>query len=207
MCIRDSAQTLRLEDDLNVELEFVYYPSTAEEFIQKVELQIMAGGDELPDIIMSDLGGLNNLAMYGQMGIILPVTEYYDTIAYYTDQNMEANGLNKEDLLRYITAYDGEIYGLMRYHAYINNSLSDVYKRQGMGFAAIVPSVLMINTRLWFVYPLCYPLYWANWERGQLAAGSNAAPLPLLPWLPLAAGIAIWCLGIACLRYGAAERE
>lgn len=119
-----NAQTLRLEDDLNVELEFVYYPSTAEEFIQKVELQIMAGGDELPDIIMSDLGGLNNLAMYGQMGIILPVTEYYDTIAYYTDQNMEANGLNKEDLLRYITAYDGEIYGLMRYRAYINNSLS-----------------------------------------------------------------------------------
>ncbi|HIV28057.1 MAG TPA: extracellular solute-binding protein [Candidatus Ornithocaccomicrobium faecavium] len=119
-----NAQTLRLEDDLNVELEFVYYPSTAEEFIQKVELQIMAGGDELPDIIMSDLGGLNNLAMYGQMGIILPVTEYYDTIAYYTDQNMEENGLNKEDLLRYITAYDGEIYGLMRYHAYINNSLS-----------------------------------------------------------------------------------
>lgn len=77
----------------------------------------------------------------------------------------------------------------------------------GMGFAAIVPSVLMINTRLWFVYPLCYPLYWANWERGQLAAGSNAAALPLLPWIPLAVGIAVLSLLIACLRYGAAERE
>ena len=77
----------------------------------------------------------------------------------------------------------------------------------GMGFAAIVPSVLMINTSLWFVYPLCYPLYWANWERGQLAAGSNAAALPLLPWIPLAVGIAVLSLLLACLRYGAAERE
>ena len=119
-----NAQTLKLENDLNVELEFVELPSDKSELIQKVELMIMAGGEELPDIIMHDLGGLANLVKYGQMGMIIPVTEYYDTISYYTDQTLAANGLNKEELLPYVTAYDGEIYGLFRYHGFLNNSLA-----------------------------------------------------------------------------------
>ena len=72
-----NAMTLKLQKDLNVELEFVEYPSDSKELIQKVELQIMAGGDELPDIIMHGLGGLANLVKYGQMCMILPTTEYY----------------------------------------------------------------------------------------------------------------------------------
>ena len=118
-----NAQTLRLESDLNVDLQFVELP-TGNELIQKVELMIMAGGAELPDIIMSDLGGLANLVKYGQMGMIVPTTEYYQTQTGFIDETLAINGLNKEDLLPYVTCYDGEIYGVFAYHGFVNNSLS-----------------------------------------------------------------------------------
>lgn len=119
-----NAQTLRIEKDLNVDLSFVELPSDGNERIQKVELMIMAGGEELPDIIMDGLGGLANLVKYGEMGMILPTTEYYQTETGFIDETLALNNLNKEDLLPYVTCYDGEIYGVFYYHGFLNNSLS-----------------------------------------------------------------------------------
>lgn len=116
-------QTLRLEEDLNVEFTFVELPSDSAEFTQKIELMMMAGGDELPDIIFGGFD-LANLVKYGEMGMIVPTTEYYDTLAYYTNENLTANGLALEDLLPYVTCYDGEVYGMFRYHGFLNNSLA-----------------------------------------------------------------------------------
>ncbi|NLZ88220.1 MAG: extracellular solute-binding protein [Clostridiales bacterium] len=119
-----NGQTLRLEKDLNVDLQFVELPSDGNELIQKVELMIMAGGEELPDIILHDLGGLANLVKYGEMGMIVPTTEYYQTQTGFIDETLALNNLNKEDLLPYVTCYDGEIYGVFAYHGFLNNSLS-----------------------------------------------------------------------------------
>lgn len=120
--IETAGQTLRLEKDLNVNLEFVELP-TGNEFTQKVELMMMSGGDELPDIIMGDFA-LENLVKYGEMGMIIPVNEYYETMAYYTNETLTANGLDINDMLPYVTCYDGNIYGLFRFHGFLNNSLS-----------------------------------------------------------------------------------
>lgn len=118
-----NAQTLKLQNDLNVKLEFKEYPSTTADFIQKVELEIMAGGDELPDIIMSDLGGLANLVKYGEMGMILPTTEYYKSgAAYYTAQTLAVENMTIDEMLPYVTCYDGEVYGVFRYAASVNNT-------------------------------------------------------------------------------------
>ena len=119
-----NAMTLKLQKDLNVELEFVEYPSDSKELIQKVELQIMAGGDELPDIIMHGLGGLANLVKYGQMGMILPTTEYYRNLSYFVDETLATEIIAKEDLLRFVTCYDGEIYGMFEYNPSLNNCYS-----------------------------------------------------------------------------------
>lgn len=119
--IETAGQTLRLEQDLNVNLEFVELP-TGNEFTQKVELMMMSG-DDLPDIIMGDFA-LENLIKYGEMGAIIPVNEYYETQAYFTNETLAANGLDINDMLPYVTAYDGNIYGLFRFHGFLNNSLS-----------------------------------------------------------------------------------
>ena len=72
----------------------------------------------------------------------------------------------------------------------------------GIGLASIVPSVLIINTKAWFVYPCSYPLFVITAEYGKLAANLNTAPVELVPWLPVAAGITVLCLFISCLRFG-----
>jgi len=77
----------------------------------------------------------------------------------------------------------------------------------GIGLASIVPSVLAINTKIWFAYPMSYPFFVITAEYGKLAANLETAQVDLLPWLPVAVGITIFCLIISCLRFGQAERR
>lgn len=77
----------------------------------------------------------------------------------------------------------------------------------GIGLASIVPSVLMINTELWFVYPMCYPFYVMTAEYGKLAENLSTSQVSLVPWLPVALAVTFCCLLISCLRFGQAERR
>ena len=77
----------------------------------------------------------------------------------------------------------------------------------GIGLASIVPSVLLINTKIWFAYPMAYPFFVITAEYGRLAANLNTAQIVLVPWLPVAACITIICLLIACSCFGKAERR
>lgn len=76
-----------------------------------------------------------------------------------------------------------------------------------IGLASVVPSVLMINTKLWFAYPMAYPFYVMTAEYGRLADYLNTAQVALVPWLPVAACITVICLLIACSCFGKAERR
>ncbi len=77
----------------------------------------------------------------------------------------------------------------------------------GIGLASIVPSVLMINTKVWFAYPMSYPFFVIASEYGKLAANLDTAQVELIPWIPVAIVITILCLSISCLRFGQAERR
>lgn len=77
----------------------------------------------------------------------------------------------------------------------------------GMGLASIVPSVLMINTKIWFAYPMSYPFYLLMIEYGKAAEGVYETQIAWLPWLPVAIGITILALAVSCIRYGASERR
>lgn len=77
----------------------------------------------------------------------------------------------------------------------------------GIGLASIVPSVLMINTKLWFAYPMAYPFFVITAEYGKMASNLTTTQVELFPWLPVAVGITIVCLFISCLCFGQAERR
>lgn len=77
----------------------------------------------------------------------------------------------------------------------------------GAGLASIVPSVLMINTRFWFLYPPSYPFYVIMVEYGRRAEGIYDTQFALFPWLPAAAAITALSLGLACLQFGYTERR
>ena len=76
-----------------------------------------------------------------------------------------------------------------------------------VGLASIVPSVLIINTKAWFACPMSYPFFVITAEYGKLATNLDTAQVELIPWIPVAALIALLCLGISCLRFGQAERR
>lgn len=76
-----------------------------------------------------------------------------------------------------------------------------------IGLASIVPSVLMINTKIWFAYPMSYQFFVITSEYGKLAANLDTAQVELIPWIPVAVVITIICLVISCIRFGQAERR
>lgn len=76
-----------------------------------------------------------------------------------------------------------------------------------IGLASLVPSVLMINTKIWFAYPMSYPFYLITAEYGRLADNLSAGKIEFIPWIPAAAGITVLCLLVSCLRFGRAERK
>lgn len=77
----------------------------------------------------------------------------------------------------------------------------------GIGLASIVPSVVMINTKFWFVYPMDYPFFMITAEYGKLATNLSTSQVELLPWLPIAFAVTVICLIISCFRFGQAERR
>lgn len=77
----------------------------------------------------------------------------------------------------------------------------------GVGLASIVPSVLMINTKVWFAYPMSYPFFVITSEYGKLATKLTTVRIELIPWLPVAISITLLCLMISCFRFGQAERR
>lgn len=77
----------------------------------------------------------------------------------------------------------------------------------GIGLASIVPSVLIINTKIWFVYPMSYSFYMLMTEYGKVAEGMYDTQVQWLPWIPAAAAITILCLAVSCITFGYSERR
>lgn len=77
----------------------------------------------------------------------------------------------------------------------------------GICLASIVPSVLMINTKLWGFYPMDYPFYMLMTEYGKQAEEVFTAKIQWMPMLPVSFVVTVLCLGIACARFGKAETK
>lgn len=77
----------------------------------------------------------------------------------------------------------------------------------GIALVSIVPSVLIMNTDYWFIYPMCYPFFVVTAKYGQLAPDLATSQISYLPWLPVAIGITIICLAFSCIFFGKAERR
>lgn len=77
----------------------------------------------------------------------------------------------------------------------------------GIGLASIVPSVLAINTRVWYLYPMCYPFYVLAREQSRLTENGTVSVIESVPWILTAIVVMSGCLTAACLRFGQAERK
>ena len=115
--------TQLLEEEANVDLDFVTYVGS--EMIEKLNVEILAGGDNLPDVIMFGSGHRpTNTAVFNWAlnDAIIPLTEYvYDPVASaHLNASIETANL-AVDLRKMITMPDGEIYYLPGYYASMQN--------------------------------------------------------------------------------------
>lgn len=118
-----NAQTRILEEQGNFDLEFVIFDST--DYTTKINLMVMAGGSELPDVIMFNTDANtkvtdNLLYSWAQTGAILPLTPYYNDpeISYWLHEAVERTGV---DFFKQITSPDGEIYAIPTYNQSYGN--------------------------------------------------------------------------------------
>ncbi|MDR1301503.1 MAG: extracellular solute-binding protein [Treponema sp.] len=111
--------TRQVEEKGNYNLSFELYPTG--EMNQKLELMVMAGGTDLPDVLIGGGFNLASITKYGQAGMLVPLNDYYKNSAYWINESI--NDLNY-DPIKYITSYDGNIYGMFATGLSVNNEYS-----------------------------------------------------------------------------------
>ena len=77
----------------------------------------------------------------------------------------------------------------------------------GFGLATVVPVVLAINTKVWYAYPMCYPMMLIASEMNRFAANTEPSGMSLILWIPVAVILTLVALVISCLRFGKSERK
>lgn len=117
-----NAMTKMLEEKTGINLDFVVYPSS--EMGTKLELIVAAGGDDLPDVLLGNFTQ-NQIMPWAEAGMILPLTEYFENSCYWAKESFDTTStMDLETALKYVTSYDGEIYGHIGWNGTWNNELS-----------------------------------------------------------------------------------
>jgi len=115
-------QTLWLEEQTGVDIQFEVYPST--DYNTKINMMIMTGGSELPDALFvgpSDAELLN----WTSSGLLIPLTKYYEDkeASNYIWEAVERCGY---DFTKEMVLGDGEIYAIPTF----NQSYSNEYGKK-----------------------------------------------------------------------------
>jgi putative aldouronate transport system substrate-binding protein len=116
-------QTGIIEKRANVDLDFVLFPAV--DYLNKLNLMVMAGGKELPDIITISMGARSRFTdmmvyQWAREGAIIPLTKYYKDPKFSPgiQEGIKRTGV---DFTPMITSPDGEIYGIPAYSQAVSN--------------------------------------------------------------------------------------
>lgn len=102
--------TKKLEEGVNVDLEFIDLPSSGAE--QKQKLSVMISSDsELPDMICMGLSDLE-VYTYGSQGYFIDMTDYMNSISVNAKPYLESE--DAKQYLPYIYSADGKMYSFPR---------------------------------------------------------------------------------------------
>lgn len=108
-------QTVYIEETANFDLQFEIFPTN--EYSQQLTLMVTAGGDDLPDVILSGLSD-TRAYLFGLAGAIIPLNDYLEHSNYYINEAIERTGVN---FMEMVTSPDGNIYALPVYNQSIVN--------------------------------------------------------------------------------------
>lgn len=111
----DNYFTNLVEDVTGVNLDFELFPSEGEEAKQKFTLMTSAN-QALPDILCLGFSDIER-ATYGSSGVFIPLNDYFENDAYFFNETLGkwASAEEKENVIKYGTSPDGNIYGYPTY--------------------------------------------------------------------------------------------
>ena len=123
---KTTLQTKMIEKDCNVDLTFNVLPGPATDYNNRINLMVMAGGNELTDMVVVQPGDAV-IYSWAQEGAIVPLTKYLN------DEKIMPNlhdGFNRigRNFLSDVTSPDGELYGFPN----ITNSYYDEFDNKYM---------------------------------------------------------------------------
>ena len=153
------------------------------------------------------------LAKFIVLAVISAVFILLMTAAYYISAGIAGGLQDYSFILRpdYVLPIAGKLYlaslPMLSVCWLIAVCISTPIFSVGVGLVSIVPSVLINNTKAWFLYPMGYPFYLIMTEYGEVAENIGESQMELIPWIPVAAVITLTCLLISCLYFGRAERR
>lgn len=110
----DNYLTKKIEEDLDMEIEFYLLPANAEDVRTKMSL-MATNGEDIPDVILT-FGALTQemILEFGSKGIFIPLNAYLEDQALCPNFNAIAEE-DMEVIMDTIVAADGNIYGLPKY--------------------------------------------------------------------------------------------
>ena len=111
--------TRQLEELGNFDITFEVYP--AGQLSQTIALMVMAGGRDLPCVVIGNID-IGTATRYGQAGMFLPLNAFYENSAYWSLKAAQDLDI---DPFRYVTSYDGNIYGLWGINVSLNNTFNN----------------------------------------------------------------------------------
>lgn len=109
----DNYLTRLLEEDLDVQLDFVYLSSDASD--QETALsQMIAGGDPIPDIVIAQNLSQEMILEYGENGVFLALDSYLEDpamVKYFSQIPDES----RETMIEGVRSADGHVYAMAHY--------------------------------------------------------------------------------------------
>lgn len=102
--------TQLLEEELNVNLEFSYLPSSPDDAKSKFAIMV-SSNTKLPDVIINPELSALEIADYGSKGVFIPLNSYLEDAEYFN----QIDEADKERMIQATTAPDGNIYSLSGY--------------------------------------------------------------------------------------------
>lgn len=149
-------------------------------------------------VVLLALAGLQILMMVGM---------YYISVAIVTKTQNYSFFLSPLFVLKEVGCISISTVPMLAFFWMLSVCIQTPIFSIGIGLASIVPSVLMINTKAWFVYPMSYPLFVITSKYGKLATNISTLLVEPIPFIPVATVITLVCLGISCFRFGQIERR
>lgn len=113
--------TLLIEENCNVDLQFVELPYESAEIYQKLSMWV-PGGTELPDILVGNwMNDLSPISSYGADGVYMALNDYFADESKTVNMRANIPAETFEYMLKAVTFPDGNIYGIPAYAPEIGN--------------------------------------------------------------------------------------